>query len=913
MPSKPYWPYQDKMVVAAVATTDDLMTDSPTGSGKTLVMVGTAALLLAEGEKVVIATPQQHIEQAFVDRDYDALVRTDGTVIPCPPELVRSARDEGGAIRAVLAYLVGPAAPGYAVACTHAAMALIDKPAGDPPSVALPADLTGCTLAVDEAHHASAAALSQVVEMWRRKGGRVLFYTATAFRHDGDPVLLGAHPVTTNPMQVYRRTLAEHMAEGFAPGTVVSEIVTVRVDQISAQEFAGLVVPHPAVQQRIVAEMLKRWQADERPKLIVRVPIMCGTELAGAGWTTSKTSAMVDRVVAAFQAAGARVLDVSGQTAADKARFLDKLPAERKVGHYNQSVVDVVVGVQRVNEGFDWPLASTAYVVGLPTSLVLTTQLLGRTTRLKGQAGYPADQAARAKLVLFVPCRDTGDTPADDALLAHHRSKTVLMCAHLQNATSAAEWAVVKAVGSGLVETMSDKPALTLGQVAVAYPAVDPVFHAEALAVFAKIRGALIKAKSAAPDVEVLERAYLELPQIPRNVLRQVMVEFIVQQTGQANAKGREKVRRALLAEIAANLEKGDELKAAIRDAFAQVVLALDSIAVVTSAQLGAVREQVIALTGKDIQEIGARLAKARPLTPEWLASVVALHHEEHGTFPSAKSTTGVPGWADESWAEIDQAIAKKERAWPLGGVVPSLASFVQRYAARGAVGNLLEQFRKEGRLTSPENALLDALLAQRVKIGGDVMAFGHTPVPALHGWPHPQWWVLGEWAKTAWQHPLAEVHAAVLVWNLAAWLKARGHKVPADAWQTLDGRATAAYAGDELVVAVPGESWVAADGTAFPSNKTFVAVAGPHPARPAAPLARKDGATPFKRSDAGYREAAVAAAPLLTAGGNPGLAGTVGAEAAFPLDWVTHVDKNPVRHDWDDVKDFAGDVLAKP
>ena len=54
-----------------------------------------------------------------------------------------------------------------ALACTHAAVNRLS--AED-----LPADLTGKALFLDEAHHASADGLSQIVSVWRQRGGHAL-------------------------------------------------------------------------------------------------------------------------------------------------------------------------------------------------------------------------------------------------------------------------------------------------------------------------------------------------------------------------------------------------------------------------------------------------------------------------------------------------------------------------------------------------------------------------------------------------------------------------------------------------------------------------------------------------------------------------------------------------------------------
>lgn len=893
MPSKTLRDHQSLSVNEVVGNGYDYLVEKPTGSGKTVEIVAVAAALAPAGVKVLVATPRLDIEQGFTERDYTELRDAALGAIPCPPEALRAARDGDGSVKTIREFLAAPPA-GYALACTHAALVMAWLSDAEP---ALPGGLAGATLVLDEAHRMPAAGMAQVVELWRRRGGRVLLYTATAFRHDGDPVLLGPHPATGEPMRVRRRTLAQHMEEGFAPAEVVTELVAVRTAVISAEEFRGSRPPtKPEVRGQVVVEMVARWIGDGRPKLIVRVPVMPG----GSG-------EMVEAAVLAFRAAGARVLDLSGQEAEDKDRFLSALPAERHAAAFHESKWDVLVGVQRVSEGTDWPFCSTVYCVGLPASLTLVTQLLGRATRDKRQAGYPPAHARRAKIVFFVPCGE----PSSE-LVAHHRRSTVLVCAHLENSTAAAEWAVVKAIGRGLVEALTDK-APPLGAVAAAYPAVDPGLRAEAVAVFAAVRADLLAGGSPAADVDVLERAYAHLPQIPRAVLRQVMVEYIVAETGEATARGRERVRRALLAELAKARETATDLKAALRAAFEKVVISLDSVAVCRAdAAVARVHTNVITLTGQSIREIGFRLADARPLTPEWLGAVVAEHHALTGSLPSARTPGHAPGWPDETWAKIDRDISQRRRGWPLPAVI-SLQSFVQRYNMRGAVGALLEQFRKAARLVPAEHALLDALKAQRVEVGGHVCAFAHTPVPALSGWPHPQWWVLAEWWRAGWDAPLAALYAAHLLVNLRAWLADRGHAIG----NPVDGPTWAAveqsYAGAELLMAPPADQWVDRAGVVFSPGREFVVRVAGGCLLQGNGLARKDGARPFTRRDAGFAEATVQATPHLTAAGNPSSLPPerLGAVSAFPLTWVRAVNGQPAA-DWAVVRAKAGVTLTR-
>ena len=284
----------------------------------------------------------------------------------------------------------------------------------------MPADLTGKALFIDEAHHASADGLSQIVTLWRERGGQLFFFTATPYRGDGRPVKLDG-------MRSFRRSLAEHMEERFAPRHLDSEIVALGQpgDAITAAQFTGEEAPPSSYFDGLIAAICRRWTEDGQPKAIVRMPPMQG----------GKSGALVSRLTQALSAQGARVLDATGTAAADKQRFLSALEAE-KSRTYATSGFDVMIGIQRVLEGTDWPLCSAVYCVGMPGSLNTVVQFLGRAMRLKGD-DYPAAQRDHARLVFFVPCG--GGAALADLSLDHSRH-ALLTCCFLADHEVGQEW-----------------------------------------------------------------------------------------------------------------------------------------------------------------------------------------------------------------------------------------------------------------------------------------------------------------------------------------------------------------------------------------------------------------------------------------------------------------------------------------
>ena len=154
---------------------------------------------------------------------------------------------------------------------------------------------------------------------------------------------------------------------------------------------------------------------------------------------------MVRALIQSLDAENARVLDATGTGAADKQRFLAGLKAEQQQT-FATSTFDVMIGIQRVLEGTDWPLCSAVYCVGMPGSLNTVVQFLGRAMRLKGP-DYPAEQRDRAKLVFFVPC---GGSSALTDLSIDHSRHALLTCCFLADHEVGQEWIVTQEVRRGI-------------------------------------------------------------------------------------------------------------------------------------------------------------------------------------------------------------------------------------------------------------------------------------------------------------------------------------------------------------------------------------------------------------------------------------------------------------------------------
>jgi superfamily II DNA or RNA helicase len=420
-------PYQVQ-ALHFICDNDDACLELPTGAGKTLIICTAVARQLQSGIRhVVIAAPQKQIENGFVEHGITT-VTFGRQRIDLPADIVRSLGSKRRA-EAVARYLQLKS-PGHAVGCTHQTLAKVNADQ-------LPASLKGSLLVIDEAHHAPSNGLGAFVSAWRQRGGRLLYATATPYRTDWQPVLLDG-------MKLFRRSLAQHMQEGngrYAPHKLANEMVALDTGRpVTAAEFTGEVLPPGEVQDLLVTSMIRKWVKDGRPKTIVRLPPLAGG-----------SSALVRKLVAGFRAAGARrVYDATGTSKKKQRDFLRFLQEERSASY--AATADVVIGIQRVVEGTDWPICASVFLIGLPGSVQAVVQALGRAMRKKAN-DYPGPFRSKSKIVFFV-LANRGETLAQ--LPLEHSRRALLLATFLADCEASLEWAVELEL-QGIVSGLADR------------------------------------------------------------------------------------------------------------------------------------------------------------------------------------------------------------------------------------------------------------------------------------------------------------------------------------------------------------------------------------------------------------------------------------------------------------------------
>jgi hypothetical protein len=480
----------------------------------------------------------------------------------------------------------------------------------------------------------------------------LFFFTATPYRGDGRPVRLEG-------MRSFRRSLAEHMAEGFAPGHLESEIVALGQpgDAITAGQFTGEEAPPSSYFEGLIAAICRRWRDDGKPKAIVRVPPMQG----------GRSGELVSRLLQALSSQGVRVLDATGTRTADRQRFLAALEAEKDRTHAT-SAFDVMVGIQRVLEGTDWPVCSAVYCVGMPGSLNTVVQFLGRAMRLKG-ADYPAAQRDRARLVFFVPC---GGGAALADLSIDHSRHALLTCCFLADHEVGQEWIVLRDVRRGIeaaLGTRSENPAVADAE-NEADESLDPDVRAEVELVMANVREQIISSGGEPTIGEVVQLAAKTWPDLPTTALQRVATEILAAQTNACGAAVREAIRQ----EIATRLRIDPMVKQAMAAAFAAVLEEFRDVTLKDSAVLESVGRQVHGVTGGQMREFAQRLRDAAPMsiTEQDILTWADSHHQRSGEWPQSDSGLVVDA-PSEKWVNLNAVLRLGLRGLPGGSSLAQL------------------------------------------------------------------------------------------------------------------------------------------------------------------------------------------------------------------------------------------------
>jgi hypothetical protein len=636
MIEKSLYPYQVEAFRAICTTQDDVLMEYPTGSGKTVTVSPVVVSMIQQRviTHAIIAAPQLQIERGFSEHGLTA-VRVGRQTVRFGDDVIRSV---GGASKAarVLSYC-RRAAPGYAVATTHQTLGGIG-------AEQLPRCLSGFLLVVDEAHHAAedVTQLGRLLAVWRQRGGRVILVTATDFRTDQRSVRLAG-------MRVIRRSLAEHMQDPdgpFAPKRVESEVIPIDlIDRApTPAEVSGDKLTGDYHQQQVAARMVECWQGLGRPKTIVRVPVLVGG-----------SSGTVRKVIAGFRAAGARVWDATGTRREDQSAFLKFLRREREeVSNYSDAY-DVVVGIQRVLEGTDWPWCSDVFVVGIPKSLQQVVQLLGRATRLKHWPSYAERFRDRARITFFVP---TGGRTSIQSLTFAHSKKVLHVTAFLADTETGQQWQFYEDVRRGCLACLGDGPMRPKGRTRQSIGrdvlhALDEIFDQRDAAAGQVILAEIVT-KARAAGREVTTQALVALMQehgliglIPAERHSELVPRLVVQALraldGPAGRVSRA-IPRVVARARSAFVGPRDEVRKALARVWEEILEEFRHVTTTETATTASLARQLHQLSGADMTSFAARLKEGLRIAQGAPVAVADLHvelwdfHQRRGDWPSVNA-----------------------------------------------------------------------------------------------------------------------------------------------------------------------------------------------------------------------------------------------------------------------------------
>ncbi len=665
--------YQARLIESYNPAENTLL-DQPTGSGKTLAIVTIVGRLLSDETRlfrnILIAAPQEQIEESFVHRSYKSVSFPDGQVVLTPDSLFQAARRHSNrSIRGIKSYLEQPQP--FALVTTHSALSQFHH---------LPDDCSAMLLVLDEAHHGPAKRLGEFIRKWLERNGRLLLATATPYRSDGKEVL---PPKIT----VLRRTLASHMLEHYAPSHLETSIVTIpkQGTKLTTAQFLGDEAPDLAYVKTIVAEFIQTWERDGRPKTIVRVPPIRG----GANH-------LIKSLTNAFLKAGARVLNATGTESDDKNRVLESLRSERNLTHEN-SEIDVIIGIQRVVEGTDWPHCSTVYCLGLPGSIPTVVQLMGRATRKKPKS-YPERHRDKTTIRFLTP---VGDRSVFTKLSREQSRHTLLLCAFLADPE----------FGMGFLSDSLNPSRNEGAETLEDHSADNPVKRSNAvLAVTQTVQH--LKSLGREPLVgEVMDLIRRRHPQLDESLVSEAIVRVL------AERKNSSVSERTVRCRIKAQLRIRPEGSKAFKEVLKGVMKEFRDETLVSCPLLERTSRQAHELSGKAIEEWMGRM-KDKSIDLNRIIECMTMYIIKNSKIPTLKSgpVDGLPGW---TWLHIDKGLREGYYGLTRGSSIARLAVLHFGYRHVGnlppltidlIIQKLHEFYRKHGRYPTQADGAVEGM-----------------------------------------------------------------------------------------------------------------------------------------------------------------------------------------------------------
>jgi hypothetical protein len=390
------YPYQEPAiqdVVAHLLEPANVNLRYCVGSGKTLIALTTAALLMVVRRKidrVLFLAPSTGILTQTVAYGGTEIV---GHVTIPQFQFREDRKDVGEYLNAFLqvddgnAYGTKSAAPFHATtydAFRESSLAQeLVRSLGD-----------RILIIVDEAHHApcgdnkEATRIAQAIE-----GHRMVLRIGGTGRSDGQAI----------PGRLVERSLPQHMIEDYTPQPLQVEVIEVEGganEEAEDTDFFGV----PENYQAAITRILDHHEQEGYPRAILRVK---------ASPDKQRTGSIVEACCDLLKARGLTFVNGTGPDgdvplseylAKEGCNFTDSRACY-------QNLEAFLLLVRRADEGLDLVSRSHLYIFGIPRSLELLEQLMGRVLRLRRHHkdrtplfdGYPERWLDQSKIVFVVP------------------------------------------------------------------------------------------------------------------------------------------------------------------------------------------------------------------------------------------------------------------------------------------------------------------------------------------------------------------------------------------------------------------------------------------------------------------------------------------------------------------------------
>lgn len=385
------------VIVAALATVKEVGVLSGTGSGKSLLALLVAAVLQHSRTftHVIVAAPTNVIRRGFV---VDAETYVDcGDFgrwrLPMHVRRVNDNKSEG-----LIAYLNTRTSEHELLATTQQTLcgsitAFVSANLHHGGQIA-----RGVLLVFDESHHLNTEKEKAQLQKFRKEflaaGGAIMYMSATPDRGDG------CQSVPDHVEWVVQRPLAWLMANGYAPSKIIDFAINVPGDGKDSEDSLGIPKNYLDAMHRVHRDILEHHGNGE---LKATVRIQSQDFEKNHRIIGSMAKKLIDTGVRTYVASDRHnvdsnmviLLDVqrrSGKPIPTKLedRFGYLMDYEKSIQHFSESCVDVIIGIQKVVEGFDWFVCNHVYMLGIPRRIPTAVQLIGRATRSRQQLiGYP--------------------------------------------------------------------------------------------------------------------------------------------------------------------------------------------------------------------------------------------------------------------------------------------------------------------------------------------------------------------------------------------------------------------------------------------------------------------------------------------------------------------------------------------